>query len=144
MHQTTPFDFCQQRPLHIVILFRQLAFLCVDENSDGRLPLLVNLILVAKWRVFSHTYSSSIILQSTEGSSRLSSMGKKKTRAVVVQEETYKIFCYYCDREFIDEKVLISHQQAKHFKCHVCHKKLNTAGGLYIHCSQVHKDEVTE
>lgn len=43
----------------------------------------------------------------------------------------------YCNREFEDEKVLIFHQKAKHFKCHVCHKKLYTAPGLAIHCSQV-------
>jgi len=48
----------------------------------------------------------------------------------------------YCEREFIDEKVLIEHQRTKHFKCHVCHKKLNTAGGLSIHVLQVHKEEL--
>ena len=48
----------------------------------------------------------------------------------------------YCNREFDDEKVLIFHQKAKHFKCHICHKKLYTAPGLAIHCSQVHKETV--
>ena len=48
----------------------------------------------------------------------------------------------YCEREFDDEKVLIYHQKAKHFKCHICHKKLYTAPGLAIHCTQVHKEEV--
>ena len=43
----------------------------------------------------------------------------------------------YCKREFDDDKVLIYHQKAKHFKCHICHKKLYTAPGLAIHCSQV-------
>lgn len=38
--------------------------------------------------------------------------------------------------------MLIYHQKAKHFKCHICHKKLYTAPGLAIHCSQVHKEEV--
>lgn len=46
----------------------------------------------------------------------------------------------YCNREFEDDKVLIYHQKAKHFKCHICHKKLYTAPGLAIHCSQVHKE----
>ena len=36
--------------------------------------------------------------------------------------------------------MLIYHQKAKHFKCHICHKKLYTAPGLAIHCSQVHKE----
>jgi hypothetical protein len=55
-----------------------------------------------------------------------------------------KPFCYYCDRPFDDEKVLIEHQKAKHFKCHVCNKKLMTASSLTIHCAQVHKETVTK
>lgn len=35
------------------------------------------------------------------------------------------------------------HQKAKHFKCHVCHKKMYTAPGLVLHCMQVHKENVT-
>ncbi|CAI9090673.1 OLC1v1025491C1 [Oldenlandia corymbosa var. corymbosa] len=66
-------------------------------------------------------------------------MGKKKKRA-----QTSKVWCYYCDREFEDEKILVQHQKAKHFKCHVCHKKLSTAGGMQIHVLQVHKENVTK
>ncbi|KAJ4842585.1 hypothetical protein Tsubulata_009945 [Turnera subulata] len=65
-------------------------------------------------------------------------MGKKKKRA------SSKVWCYYCDREFDDEKILVQHQKAKHFKCHVCHKKLSTAGGMAIHVLQVHKENVTK
>uniref|UniRef100_A0A2P2K929 BED-type domain-containing protein n=1 Tax=Rhizophora mucronata TaxID=61149 RepID=A0A2P2K929_RHIMU len=65
-------------------------------------------------------------------------MGKKKKRA------SSKVWCYYCDREFDDEKILVQHQKAKHFKCHVCHKKLSTAGGMAIHVLQVHKETVTK
>ncbi|XP_010519020.1 PREDICTED: protein SUPPRESSOR OF FRI 4 isoform X2 [Tarenaya hassleriana] len=65
-------------------------------------------------------------------------MGKKKKRV------TEKVWCYYCDREFDDEKILVQHQKAKHFKCHVCHKKLSTAGGMVIHVLQVHKENVTK
>lgn len=65
-------------------------------------------------------------------------MGKKKKRA------SDKVFCYYCDREFDDEKILVQHQKAKHFKCHVCNKKLSTAGGMVIHVLQVHKETVTK
>jgi len=48
-------------------------------------------------------------------------------------------WCWYCDREFEDEKVLIEHQKAKHFKCSFCPRRLNTAGGLAVHLGQVHK-----
>ncbi|KAL6198672.1 hypothetical protein ACLB2K_028461 [Fragaria x ananassa] len=65
-------------------------------------------------------------------------MGKKKKRVAS------KVWCYYCDREFDDEKILVQHQKAKHFKCHVCHKKLSTAGGMAIHVLQVHKENVTK
>ncbi|XP_043690220.1 protein SUPPRESSOR OF FRI 4-like [Telopea speciosissima] len=64
-------------------------------------------------------------------------MGKKKKRPS-------KVWCYYCDREFDDEKILVQHQKARHFKCHVCHKKLSTAGGMAIHVLQVHKENVTK
>lgn len=66
-------------------------------------------------------------------------MGKKKKRGAVD-----KVWCYYCDREFEDEKILVQHQKAKHFKCHVCHKKLSTAGGMAIHVLQVHKEQVAK
>lgn len=36
----------------------------------------------------------------------------------------------------------MQHQKAKHFKCHICHKKLYTGPGLSIHCMQVHKETV--
>ncbi|KAH6568204.1 hypothetical protein BASA62_005608 [Batrachochytrium salamandrivorans] len=60
-------------------------------------------------------------------------MGRKKKKEL-------KPWCWYCDREFEDEKVLINHQKAKHFKCDLCTKKLNTAGGMVIHGQQVHKE----
>lgn len=69
-------------------------------------------------------------------------MGKKKR-----QEEHFtlerRIYCYYCDRIFDDEKILIQHQKARHFKCHICHKKLSTASGMRIHMMQVHKEQLT-
>ncbi|CAI7890993.1 unnamed protein product [Closterium sp. NIES-54] len=64
-------------------------------------------------------------------------MGKKKRKDA-------KPWCFYCDREFDDEKILIQHQKAKHFKCHVCHKKLSTAGGMVVHVLQVHKENLTK
>ncbi|KXN81495.1 hypothetical protein AN958_04519 [Leucoagaricus sp. SymC.cos] len=50
-------------------------------------------------------------------------------------------WCWYCEREFEDEKVLMQHQKAKHFKCGMCPRRLNTAGGLAVHIQQVHKLE---
>ncbi|KAJ1665502.1 hypothetical protein EV178_003144 [Coemansia sp. RSA 1646] len=64
-------------------------------------------------------------------------MGKKKSKKTEL-----KPWCWYCDREFEDEKVLIQHQKARHFKCHICTKRLNTAGGMVIHVAQVHKENI--
>jgi hypothetical protein len=66
-------------------------------------------------------------------------MGKKKKRKL-----EQKPYCWYCQREFDDEKILIQHQKAKHFKCHICHKKLTTAGGMVVHVYQVHKENITK
>lgn len=65
-------------------------------------------------------------------------MGKKNKRA------TKKPFCFYCDRGFEDEKTLILHQKAKHFKCHVCNKRMTTVTSLGVHLSNVHKEELEE
>lgn len=62
-------------------------------------------------------------------------MGRKK-------KKQSKPWCWYCNREFDDEKILIQHQKAKHFKCHICHKRLYTGPGLSIHCLQVHKEAI--
>ncbi|KPV76307.1 uncharacterized protein RHOBADRAFT_13203 [Rhodotorula graminis WP1] len=48
-------------------------------------------------------------------------------------------WCWYCDRTFEDQRVLLSHQKAKHFRCPMCPRRLNTAGGLAVHLDQVHK-----
>ena len=59
-------------------------------------------------------------------------MGRKKKR-----QEMAKPRCFFCDRIFEDESVLIQHQKAKHFKCQVCNRKLNSVSGLRIHMYQV-------
>lgn len=69
-------------------------------------------------------------------------MGKKRSARQV--EEKPEIICFYCERVFDDEKVLILHQKAKHFKCDFCQKKLSTAGGLVVHIVQVHKETIKE
>ncbi|KAJ3025818.1 UNVERIFIED_CONTAM: hypothetical protein HDU68_006628, partial [Siphonaria sp. JEL0065] len=61
---------------------------------------------------------------------------KKKNK----RSNELKPWCWYCDRSFDDEKILIDHQRAKHLKCTHCNKKMNTAGGLVVHCMQVHKE----
>jgi len=64
-------------------------------------------------------------------------MGRKKKRV------DDKPVCWYCERTFEDEKILIQHQKAKHYKCPCCHKKLSTIGGLVTHCAQVHKETIS-
>ncbi|KAJ6044911.1 hypothetical protein N7460_006266 [Penicillium canescens] len=70
-------------------------------------------------------------------------MGKKR-RGPSLEELLARPWCYYCERDFDDLKILISHQKAKHFKCDRCQRRLNTAGGLSVHLSQVHKEQLTE
>lgn len=48
----------------------------------------------------------------------------------------------YCERKFIDERVLIMHQKARHFKCDVCFKKLSSAMGLAVHQHQMHNKQI--
>ncbi|KAK4187493.1 putative zinc finger protein [Podospora australis] len=69
-------------------------------------------------------------------------MGKKKRGHPDVEELLSRPWCYYCERDFEDLKLLISHQKAKHFKCDRCGKRLNTAGGLSVHMNQVHKENL--
>ncbi|KAJ9231909.1 hypothetical protein DTO207G8_4034 [Paecilomyces variotii] len=70
-------------------------------------------------------------------------MGKKKRGHPDLEEILARPWCYYCERDFDDLKILISHQKAKHFRCERCGKRLNTAGGLSVHMSQVHKEQLT-
>ncbi|GAA5976121.1 hypothetical protein JCM10908_005390 [Rhodotorula pacifica] len=60
--------------------------------------------------------------------------GKSKTKKIADLA-----WCWYCDRTFEDQRVLLSHQKAKHFRCPQCPRRLNTAGGLAVHLDQVHK-----
>lgn len=52
-------------------------------------------------------------------------------------------WCWYCEREFENDKVLIQHQKSKHFKCHLCSRKLNSAQGMFVHVAQVHKETIS-
>lgn len=70
-------------------------------------------------------------------------MGKKRKRKQV-DKDPNKPWCFYCDRTFDDEKILIQHQKSKHFKCFICHRKLGSAGGMQTHVTQVHKETITK
>lgn len=65
-----------------------------------------------------------------------SQMARKRKKSI----SGPKPFCYYCGRGFPDEKVLIQHQRARHFKCQKCYKKMSTAHALMNHMYQVHKE----
>ena len=56
-------------------------------------------------------------------------MTKKKRNHPDLTEVLSRPWCYYCERDFDDLKILINHQKAKHFKCERCGRRLNTAGG---------------
>lgn len=59
-------------------------------------------------------------------------MGKNKRKHPDIEETLARPWCYYCERDFDDLKILINHQKAKHFKCDRCGRRLNTAGGIHI------------
>jgi hypothetical protein len=69
-------------------------------------------------------------------------MTKKRKRWPTLEEKKERPWCFYCERDFDDMKILISHQKAKHFKCDRCGRRLNTAGGLNVHMTQVHKENL--
>lgn len=50
------------------------------------------------------------------------------------------VWCYFCNKSFIDESQLIAHQKMYHFRCPVCHRiKLNSSN-LSTHMITVHKE----
>ena len=60
-------------------------------------------------------------------------MGKKKRKHPDIEDVLARPWCYYCERDFDDLRILIQHQKAKHFKCEKCYRRLNTAGGMFLH-----------
>ena len=56
-------------------------------------------------------------------------MPKNKKGHPTLEELLERPWCYYCERDFEDLKILIDHQRHKHFKCERCGRRLNTAGG---------------
>lgn len=91
---------------------------------------------------------------------------KKKRQNPEIDDLLARPWCYYCERDFDDLKILIHHQKAKHFKCDRCARRLNTAGGecplgprdlrrvsqanwrvctgLRVHMEQVHKETLEQ
>ncbi|KAK5134015.1 hypothetical protein LTR08_007020 [Meristemomyces frigidus] len=78
---------------------------------------------------------------------------RKKTEAAQakakdpkLQDLLERVWCFYCERDFDDQKVLIQHMKAKHYKCQAdrCNRRLGTAGGLSVHMKQVHKEDLIE
>lgn len=70
-------------------------------------------------------------------------MVKRKTWPEL-QDLLDRPICYYCDRIFTDAYGLHEHQKAVHFRCQNCSKRLATAGGLSVHMSQVHKEQLKQ
>jgi hypothetical protein len=62
-------------------------------------------------------------------------MGRKRKAAALP-------WCYYCEREFEDDKVLLLHQKAKHFKCGSCNKQFLNIGAMKSHALKSHGENV--
>eukprot|EP01064_Diplonema_japonicum_P020906 TRINITY_DN3047_c0_g1_i1.p1 TRINITY_DN3047_c0_g1~~TRINITY_DN3047_c0_g1_i1.p1 ORF type:complete len:293 (+),score=22.61 TRINITY_DN3047_c0_g1_i1:137-1015(+) len=70
-------------------------------------------------------------------------MAKKKKQAQVAEQAKIpEPWCYYCNKKFSTEGILIQHQKEKHFKCEVCKRKLTSANGMKSHCLKRHGHEV--
>ena len=67
---------------------------------------------------------------------------KQPTQEEALQKLLERVWCYYCERDFDDQSILVAHQRAKHYKCNTCGRRLETASGLHTHCSQVHKENL--
>lgn len=66
----------------------------------------------------------------------------KRKAFLPLEEKLAKPWCYYCGKEWVDNKVLLSHMRDVHLKCDSCYRRLNTAGGLKVHKEQVHKEQL--
>lgn len=73
-------------------------------------------------------------------------MGRSKKSGQAVEASSKKYFCYWCDKDFEQEEILIQHQIAKHFKCPHCQKG---SGGhcislefLIVHFRKIHRAEL--
>ena len=62
------------------------------------------------------------------------SMGRKRKAALP--------WCYYCGREFADERVLTTHQRQKHFKCGSCDRACFSLPAMRQHALKAHGENV--
>ncbi|WAQ87469.1 hypothetical protein PtA15_8A373 [Puccinia triticina] len=85
------------------------------------------------------TSGQTLIDNSTMPAKQPTSKKRTKAEKKRLRKAQAAVFCWYCEREFEDAKVLLQHQKAKHFRCPHCPRRLNTAGGLAVHIDQVHK-----
>mmetsp|Transcript_2052 Transcript_2052/g.3630 ORF Transcript_2052/g.3630 Transcript_2052/m.3630 type:complete len:104 (+) Transcript_2052:21-332(+) len=63
-------------------------------------------------------------------------MGRTKKKTLL------KPFCFYCDKEFLSQAILLKHQKNRHFGCKDCKKKFSSANGLSTHALQRHRTTV--
>ena len=120
----------QLRPTHLLRWTRLLSTILLPPTS-----LLSTILLPASYLIYHLIFTWSYLLLFN---------ARKRENPLVIFFQNFCMFWFliceynrYCNREFEDEKILIQHQKAKHFKCHICHKKLYTGPGLQIHCAQV-------
>lgn len=75
-------------------------------------------------------------------------MGRKKA-GEKVNVQAARPFCFYCDRTFEDENILLQHQRAKHFRCLECdidaiRGKCESVQGLLVHTLKVHSKSLAK
>eukprot|EP01060_Flectonema_neradi_P005184 TRINITY_DN13436_c0_g1_i2.p1 TRINITY_DN13436_c0_g1~~TRINITY_DN13436_c0_g1_i2.p1 ORF type:complete len:385 (+),score=97.11 TRINITY_DN13436_c0_g1_i2:59-1156(+) len=66
----------------------------------------------------------------------------KKKKSAEERDKDIKPWCYYCEKKFGDESMLIQHQKEKHFRCPRCDRRLNNAIGLRNHYIKQHTLEI--
>lgn len=113
-------------------------FFSLELNNSGSFSSSVTSTTIFAGQVSLFKADSKSI--SFHSSVRPSTMGKKKRGHPDLEELLARPWCYYCERDFDDLKILISHQKAKHFKCERCGRRLNTAGGKSCTCLSPAKD----
>ncbi|EFE31698.1 uncharacterized protein ARB_01297 [Trichophyton benhamiae CBS 112371] len=106
-------------------------FIGSPETSTNLLILVLPRPVLVSFFSFSFFHSLLYSINSFKYSNlvtHIRKMGKKKRGHPDLEELLARPWCYYCERDFDDLKILISHQKAKHFKCERCGRRLNTAG----------------
>ena len=73
-------------------------------------------------------------------------MGRKKDPNRKQNVAYQRPWCFYCDREFDADGILLQHQKARHFQCRVpnCGKRCSTITSLVGHTWHVHHTELSK